>query len=359
MTQYVIPNESFEATLDTGEPGIAAELGTTILDNVGGTTQAYNDAGITEIAPGFYAATRTAPSSTGQFSVVWRRGSAIDDDVMGGEDLVVSGSIVPSTIPTDDDEWRHGPCAVWIDGADVADCCDADAGSDTTVFDDVAEMASTLLFGLTARQFNGVCQRTVRPCTDICSRACFDFDAPFPRTRCGCQTESRIRLAGYPIRSIVSVKIDGDIIDESEYRLEEHRSLLRLHDAGPPVRSRVWPSCQNLALADDQDDTFAITYTYGMAPPELGKRAAAQLACELWKACPGNAGECALPNKVTRIVRQGVTIEKIVPLADFLKEGATGLTLVDAFMAQVNPHGARRRSAVWSPDLPRYPRRTS
>lgn len=353
----VIPSQEFEVVLDTGEAGIAAELGTTILDNIGGTSQAYNAAGIIEIAPGVYSAVRVAPGTVGQYSIVWRRGSAVDDDTVGVEDLIVGGSASSASVPVGDDEWVHGPCSLWITGTDVADCCDADVGSETDLLDDVAEMASFLLYDLSGRRFNGICQRTVRPCRNLCG--CWDGElylgASCDAPTCGCNTESRIRLDGYPVREIVSVKIDGEVIDEDTYRLDENRYLLRLHDAGPPVVPQTWPGCQNIALDDDHEGTFSITYTYGVAPPALARRAAAQLACELLKACPGTAGECALPNKVTRVVRQGVTIEKIIPLAELLKEGATGLQIVDAFLAAVSK-GPKRRPAVWSPDVQPHPR---
>ena len=41
--------------------------------------------------------------------------------------------------------------------------------------------------------------------------------------------------------------------------------------------------------------------------------AAAQLGCEIYKACSGaeSSGDCALPSGVTRVTRQGITIEKL------------------------------------------------
>lgn len=251
-----------------------------------------------------------------------------------------------------------GPCTTWINGDDVADCCDGEVGSNTFEYEDVASMASYLLFELTARQFPGICERTERPCRSGCG--CWDSVGGLlvgttcdQNRRCGCSTESYLELPGWPIRQILEVKIDGDVVAANEYRLESNKRLLRLADPGPPITRQSWPGCQDLTLEDDQEGTFSVRYSYGVDPPPLGRRAAAQLACELWKACPGNAGECALPNKVTRIVRQGVTMEKIVPLAELLRTGATGLQLVDTFIAAANPHGIRRRPAVWSPDRPR------
>jgi hypothetical protein len=174
---------------------------------------------------------------------------------------------------------------------------------------------------------------------------------------CGCGSESYVRLAGYPVQRIIEVKIGGEILDPSEYRLDERRNLIRLADTSTtPPTDRLWPVCQDLTLDDTEPGTFSIVYEWGMAPPELGKQAAAQLAVELWRAAPGNQGDCRLPNKVTQIVRQGITMDRVVGMADMLRSGATGLQLVDAFIALVNPQKARMRSAVFTPDVPRFGR---
>ena len=70
-------------------------------------------------------------------------------------------------------------------------------------------------------------------------------------------------------------------------------------------------------------------------------------------ACKG--GACRLPSRVVQVVRQGVTIQRATPLASYLVAGATGLELVDAFIAGYG--GLRRRPAVWSPDVQPFARR--
>ena len=274
---------------------------------------------------------------------------------------------------------QQGPCNGWIDGSYVAEWdTTLGVGSSTYLLDDVAAVASQLMFELTARLYPGTCRRKVRPCRQTC--ACFGLSmslglgpwywAPMwfgsgygwgwrndCGDTCGCGSESYIRLAGYPVRRILEVKLDGNVLDPSEYRLDGRRNLIRLADTSTmPPTDRAWPVCQNLALDDDQPATFCVTYEWGMDPPELGKMAAAQLAVELWRASPSNQGECRLPAKVTRIVRQGIQMERVTPLAAVLRQGATGLPLVDAFIAQENPSGARRRSLVWSPDVQPFAR---
>lgn len=257
-----------------------------------------------------------------------------------------------------------GPCSSWIDGDDVAACCTSSVGSDPGLFDTVAVEASMLMFELSGRQFSGLCERTVRPCRQSCG--CFaglsgnwSWETAAWRNECGdtcgCGATSFIRLAGYPVREVSEVKIDGVVLDPSEYRLIGRRKLLRTSDPGPPVVRRRWPSCQDLTLDDDQPGTHSVTYSYGAEPPQSGRDAAAALACQLYAACDSGA-TCQLPNKVTTIVRQGITMERIVPLASLLRSGATGIPSLDAFIAAYNPKGMRRRPAVFSPDLAPYPK---
>jgi hypothetical protein len=284
-----------------------------------------------------------------------------------------------------------GPCSAWINGDDVAACGpDLGVGSETWRLDDCAYDASALLYELTMRRFPGVCTRTVRPCQSGCSHfgnwggawggsGAWFWGAvgynqgggwgvgpawvnDYSGLSCGCGTDSYVRLAGYPVREIEEVKIDGVVLPEfnagtgaREWRLDDRTNLTRMWaPGGDNPTPQWWPSCQNLSLDDDQPGTFSIKYTWGEDVPALGRQAAAQLARELWAACTG--GTCRLPTKVTKVVRQGITVERITPLATMLRQGATGLQIVDAFIAQTNPGGARRRPAIFTPDDQQYAR---
>lgn len=270
-----------------------------------------------------------------------------------------------------------GPCTAWASGSDVAACRGDTTASDFVLYDDVAVEASMVLFEATGRQFSGLCSATVRPCRSGCG--CWslwipsDVAVPFGfgywggygwgwsdgGTVCGCSPLSRVKLDGYPVRDITEVKIDGVVLDALDsngnpnWRLDGWRWLVRLND---PVTGEVrrWPGCQNLALGDDQSGTFSVSYRYGNDPPPLGVSAAAELASELYNACGG--GECQMPASVTRIVRQGVTIEKINSLAALIRQGASGIPLVDAFIAAYPMRGTRR-PAVWTPDVQQFARR--
>lgn len=252
------------------------------------------------------------------------------------------------------------PCTPWITGDDVAECCNVETTTGA-LFDTVAEQASDLLFEISGRLYAGECgPRTVRPDCESCwcgyqvlSRGHIvgPWDHGYPLDLCNscllaCEP-SLVKLAGVPVRDITEVLIDGAVLAATEYRLFNDRYLQRLNNAR-------WPRTQNLTLADTEDGTWSVTYTYGEDPPDLAVSAAAQLACELYKECSGDA--CVLPRGVTRLTRQGVTIDKLAFTSWSFRDGrwATGMALVDAFLSSVNPSGLQRRPVFWAPGRRQY-----
>lgn len=369
----VLPSSDYETVVDTGETGLVGTIGTVLIDNLGATTQGFSDADVVEspVGSGVYAAPRISPGVIGQYTIVWTRG--LGGETMGIDDLFVTGTPTPSVVPADAvSGW--GPCSSWIAGDDVL-ACGALEGVDTdaSVLDGVAATASSILYFITGGQFPGRCTRTVRPCRNTCG--CWPRSSGIPfqwawtpyggawlasdgcGNRCGCGSTSEIKLAGIPIGEIVQVKIDGAVLDPSGYELQG-RMLVRMSDPGPPVVRHRWPDCQDLTLDDDQPGTFSVTYTWGAYPPQAAKDAAAALARELWKACNGQA--CKLPAKATRVIRQGVTVERATTVAEMIRGGSTGLAAVDAFLAAATgPKRPRRRPSVSSPDVRGFGRRVS
>ena len=61
---------------------------------------------------------------------------------------------------------------------------------------------------------------------------------------------------------------------------------------------------------------------------------------------------CALPQRVTSVVRQGV-VYTVLDNQSFVEELKTGVYAVDLFLKAVNPDKARARSRVFSPDVAR------
>lgn len=271
-----------------------------------------------------------------------------------------------------------GPCTPWATTEDVFGS--AGAQPDSIDVNTEIEAAGWLLWNASARQFSGGCLETVRPCRmgDGCyglagsesngvNLAIAGADWWFGwglgggwgwysdgNAQCGCGGLSQVKLDGYPVTGIKEVLIGGEVVDPSTYRLDAKRYLVRTGVDSDGARLH-WPACQKLYLDDDQPGTWSVTYYYGSPVPALGKLAAAELALQFYYARTGSS-ECVLPTGVTKIVRQGITIERLQPM--FVKGQRTGLPLTDAFLAGSNPNGLRRRPAVMSPGVPRYPRRT-
>lgn len=269
-----------------------------------------------------------------------------------------------------------GPCMPWIDGDAVAQMCNGGVGSDTWLYDQAAYAASEILYMLSGQQYPGECERVARPCATYQSCGWAQgvwlpassgygweigwrpwlggwgwFTGDGHQT-CSCHHEEKIALSGYPVSSIVEVTIGADVVDPSTYRLEDRRYLVRVTpeaDEHPRLR---WPSCQRMELPLGEPGTWSVQYRAGTAPPKTGEMAAAQLACEIWKATQ-NDDDCQLPQAVTQVNRQGISYS-VQMFGQWGRQNGlwrTGLSLVDAFLQSFNPTGQLRRSAVWSPDL--------
>jgi hypothetical protein len=369
---YVEQSASFEAIIETGQTGLAGTIELEIQDNQGNVVSAASSAAIIEspAGSGAYQATRTAPASVGQYSLVWSEDGSFDADHTTLDDLTVveagaTNALPPVTPITPGPGAVSGPCNVWTESADVATCCGVSVGSDVSLFDDVALAASQVLYQLSIRQFPGTCDRTVRPCRtstpcgfQVLSRGHI-VDSPYDswawtgstwgQVSCGCQPLSQVELAGYPVREIIEVKIDGDVLADTEYLLDAWRYLVRKN-------GEVWPACQRLDLDDTEDGTWSVRYTFGQDPPMLGQMAARELACELYKACQGSA-DCVMPSGVTRVVRQNITIERNAFTAWGRQGGIwrTGLPQVDLFLNTYNPAGIQRRPVMMTPGRRVYP----
>jgi len=288
-----------------------------------------------------------------------------DVDATGVVEASRSGafSVLPdvSGITNTDTTLIAGPCTAWVDSQSIWDCC----GQPTTIIGEgtmteecpvnmsqYAYEASQLLWELSGRIYAGHCQRTVVACEPSACGCGFQVlsrghvvTTPWLGPECWtwpCGHPSIIKLPGVPVAEVVEVEIDGVALDPSAYRLlSDRRSLAR-------IDGERWPTCDSLCTFEEQSQNL-LTYNYGMDPPLAGVHAAAELGCQLYKACVG-AADCQLPSGATRVTRQGVTIERSFMRYDqSMKTWQTGLTLVDIFLNSINPRGLRRRPAIWSP----------
>ena len=262
---------------------------------------------------------------------------------------------------------RDGP-APWISADDVFSgtaCRDvAEADRDHVLADRAVRIASFVLWRLSGRQYPGVLTDVVRPCRSHHTHASWDqraaqgwwstgvpwgFCGCGEPDHCGCGSLSQVALPGAPqVLGIIEVLVDGQALPQSAYRLDEWRRLVRLGDD-------AWPCCQPIDEPTTEPGTWSVEYAFGAEPPEAGKQAARDLACELYRG--GVGGDCALPKRVSSLTRQGVSMAILDPFT-FFDKGKTGIYSVDLFLAAVNPNGRQRRGTIASPDVGRHARTT-
>lgn len=92
---YRPPGISFEAVAQWEIPGLVGTLGVTVFDGIGGTTIPRTTSGIVEVDTGVYVATITAPTTVGDYSIVFDDGTDF-----AGDTLTVTGSAVVPVGPT-------------------------------------------------------------------------------------------------------------------------------------------------------------------------------------------------------------------------------------------------------------------
>lgn len=238
---------------------------------------------------------------------------------------------------------------------------------DGDVQDWTEQMAIEILWAASGRQF-GLCTSTYRPCVRGCEggdgqinewniigvKPLLTWDpwagSIFASIRCGCAAQvcscTRLEVLDLwdrPVRKVNEVIIDGDVLDESAYRLSKNR-LLR-------IDGESWPLCQDWTVDADQVGAWTVEYVHGRPAPFGGKVSAGILASELAKAVC-NDDTCELPRRVQTVSRAGVTVGFVDPM-QFLAEGKTGLYEVDLWLQSVNPHRLARRARVYRVDDPR------
>lgn len=158
----------------------------------------------------------------------------------------------------------------------------------------------------------------------------------FPRTAEG---NRELRLRHTPIRSVQSITYLGQTLDPSDYSLRNNSYVVR-KNSQPWVLSPI--------------HELEVTYTYGTPPPAAGRRAAIRLANELilWDKGSGN---CALPERISSVSRQGVSYTIMDP-QEFISNGKVGIYEIDLFLASVNPDKAKKRPKVFLSSGPRAER---
>jgi len=222
---------------------------------------------------------------------------------------------------------------------------------------EACKSASGLLWSMSGRKYSGVTTVTERY---VCQNRIFRYGASTNTYQAvlldgaifnipadefeggvvdGLSPESRIRLRGRPVTKIHSIRRrDGIVLDPSAYYLVDHSTVQAA--TGIP-----WTPCN-----------LEITYSYGTYAPTMGRMAARTLATEFVKLFEGS-DDCALPQRVTSIARQGISYT-LLDNQDFIEEMRTGIYVVDLFLKSTNPDKARAKARVFSVDVPRGRRYT-
>lgn len=247
---------------------------------------------------------------------------------------------------------------------DMPDLCwpvDTSACPDFENMDDDVQAFAEALAAQTLRLLTGYtvggCPVLLRPCAASCvssSPAWYGWGGTWRPTidslgqwlntcgcspsGCACTNLSAILIPG-GVGAVLEVKVDGSVLDPSKYALLNGHRLVR-------TDGESWPTCQDMALPDSDENTFSVSIQRGVPVDGLGSRVAGILACEYAKGMTGK--KCRLPSGVTNISRQGVTMELQTGL---FPGGLTGIREVDVYIRRYNPYGLQRGSSVWSPDL--------
>ncbi len=249
-----------------------------------------------------------------------------------------------------------GPCTPW----DPIWCttCDLPTGSQAVTGDAVA--AATEILWAASGQRYGPCPVTLRPCRRTCAG---DWGSRWPQwtgrwpqpaliggawynlvcgscgDTCSCTALEETVLPA-PVSAVTAVKVDGQLLPSSAYRLHNGRVLVRV-DGGR------WPWCQNMAADDSATGTWSVTVSLGEDVPIIGRQAVGELACEITRTCMGV--DCRLPANIASLVRQGVSIQ--FPASQELVDR---LYFVGMFLRMANPHKLAGRPAVYDVDGPRW-----
>lgn len=245
-----------------------------------------------------------------------------------------------------------GPCSPWTDYDEVVARGALAGATDEQIYQAI-DAASDVCFQLGGRRWPGVCDATVQVVSGsgglpLPYGGVVGFRDPSwaaqgwwgPLGGPGaffCSDGHRLVLPG-PILSINAIRVAGVTLDPSAYVIVDWEAIVRV-DGG------TWPTW---GLDTDAVPGLEIDYSYGQAPPQAGRAAAAALARELALAYVGS-DLCRLDRRVTSISREGVSENFALGLpgiAESLRDGQTGIPEVDLFVHAHNPKGLRRRSRV-------------
>lgn len=220
-------------------------------------------------------------------------------------------------------------CQPFVQREDIS--CDCDAFSDEEI-EELIDQASDLVAILTGGKIVGSCTQTVRPVGD---HAC----TPFAERPLRHYNAKQIVLPG-PNPTVTQVKIDGIVLDPSEYVIVDDVYLTRV--------SGNWPSNKNPLLPDTDDNTFSVTFTVGFLPA-LAKMAVKELVCDWVKSDVRLGFNRSLPHGARSANIAGVNIQLEQTVEEIRRRSILLPSLVR--LLTVYAPDAGQPAVVYSPDL--------
>ncbi len=150
MSIYAQPGTTFETSAAGFATGLTGTVGVRINDGVGATTTARTTAGVSEFpaSSGIYIATLTAPTTAGQYQVVWDSGGGSPSYAV--EDLVVTSTGAQVATPS---------------GTDLVTLADVRRELEMPVADTSRDDLTQTVITQVSRAISTYCQREFRTAT--------------------------------------------------------------------------------------------------------------------------------------------------------------------------------------------------
>jgi hypothetical protein len=238
-----------------------------------------------------------------------------------------------------------GPCQPYITGEQISgfpNVCAVPASEDGPDFAGIAAAASEVIYVLTGMQFPGTCRATVRPVRRHHDRSAMTLLGTARGPVLGCGNDA-IPLHN-PVfvdddANSITVKIDGDTF--TDFYVRDGYKLVRSDD-------RPWPSRNRLSLADTEEGTFSITYSFGTPAPDAVKRAALTLAVEYAREDMRDP-RTRLPPGTRSASRDGMSVGLDTEV-DRIRTAGSAIPEIAAIMGTFNPTNNRMPTMIYSPD---------
>jgi len=169
MTIFATPGATVEASVVNFPTGLTGTVRYRLLDNVGATTSGPTTTGIGEYpaGSGFYSVAFTAPTTAGEYSILWDTGT-LGPGTTAAEALSVSYSAPSASAPSGDDLCTVADVRVLLEFAS------GDTSRDTLIQALITD-ASRMIRSFKAREFVAVGSTTRRFCVPV-GAGIFDLD---------------------------------------------------------------------------------------------------------------------------------------------------------------------------------------